>query len=408
MGRGFWAGLVVAVGLFGGLWWLLRADEVGRQIERNSKPRRLISVEEEEAMLETLRKGAPPIDPDGPHPVAVTQERVHKFGSTAMLDERTHVFKIKNEGDVPLKLVPGRVSSEYVSGKVLKTELAKGESTDVEVTWRAEQLTIKQYDESFNVYTNDPKNRDIRFAVMGTIALRVVLDPGPRWRMGDISGTEPVSMDGFIGTPFFEEFKIHGIVTSSPLIKVTHEPATAEYLAKRQCKSGYFLKAELTPTFPPGDFEGLIKIQTDIDQGPQTPGLNIVVRLYAWRASAVRFLPATNNARFMIDSHTLLLGRFPAAEGFSCVVPFLVTQEKDAPVLELTNVDAKDSNLKVELQPAAEAESSESFRRYELKFSVPAGEPVANHIETDPVVVRLTANHPDMKDMEIKVVYVSQ
>lgn len=407
MARGLAGGIAVLAVIIGSIWWFNRAEEVTRQQERSAKPQRPVSKEEEERMLETLRVGAPPIAPNGPYPKLVAELTTYNFGTIGTSEVQRHKFPIKNSGTVPLKLVVGRTSCECMRGRLGKGELSPGESTELEVEFRGQGFG-SEFGHTFHVYSNDPESRDVKFIITGNVLMRIAIHPGPTWRLGDISGDQPVTTVGFIGSPTVDKFQILGIESESPELTVKSEPASPELLKEKRCKSGYAIIADLAPKFPPGKFESQFIVHTDIDKKAETPGIDIALQVIASRPGPMRYLSATDGARWYSETRTLFLGRFTAAQGKSSTVPFFVQQKSGDKPFEATEITSSTPHLAVELKPAPDSElGSDDRKLYNLKFSVPPGKPAASHDEKTPATVLIKTNHPELPELEIRVIYVS-
>ncbi|MGE3315208.1 MAG: DUF1573 domain-containing protein [Planctomycetaceae bacterium] len=407
MARGLASGILVLSAIIGAIWWFNRSEELVMQQKKLANPPRLVSKEEEERMVESLRIGAPPIAEQGPHPKLVAEQRSHDFGVIGVAEVQQKRFPIKNEGTVPLKLVPGRTTCVCITGKMEKSDLAPGETTDLILDVRGHGIG-SDFAHTFHVYSNDPEARDIKYIITGSVVMRIAITPGTTWRMGDLSGDQPVPLTGFVGSPLIDKFQILGIESRNPELTAKFEPASPELLAERRCKSGYAVTALLTPKFPPGKFEGEFIVRTDIDKSENFPGRELALQVTAARSGPLRYLAATNGARWYADTRTLFLGSFSAAEGKSTAIPVLIQQKPDEKAFEATEVQSSTPHLVVALKPVPDSEAGDGDRKvYHLTFTVPPGKPAAGQDERNPATVLIKTNHPELPELEIKVIYVS-
>jgi len=402
--------LLVLGASLGTLWWMVRPGELAVQGEQQQqtfspKPADLPRALDGTPVKPKRPEGAPPIAEQGPYPKAVPAQTVYNFGRMAVGAEMRYAFTLRNEGEAPLKLAIGPVSCNCLSAKTSKEEVPPGESAEIELVWFGKEFT-KEYTQIAKVYTNDPANPTMSFAVRGTCDYRLAVQPSQIWRFGEMQEGQKSVQKGFIGSPFINSFNILRIESSSPFIKASYKPLSAEEIAKRNCKSGYEIEAELTGSFTAGNFAEKFVIYTDAEKEEDGVGIAMVVNVEASRPGPIRFLAATNGARWHPALNAMYLGRFAAAEGKSSIVPLFV-RLAEGQTFELLDVKSSNPDLHVTVsQPEGEARVGE-HTRYDLKFEVPPGRPPSVHEEDNPVTVTLRTNHPDLPELSIKAYFIS-
>jgi hypothetical protein len=161
----------------------------------------------------------------------------------------------------------------------------------------------------------------IGIKLTGNVVFRVSVKPGLTWRFGEVNEGTPSVISGFIGSPEAPSFNLLGVESRSPYLKVEFAASSSEELAANKCKSGYSLKAELSPNFPAGKFFSSFSVRTDLEKGPGTDGKQMLINVEATRLGPIRTLAASNNCRWYPNTRQLLMGRFEASRGKTTTLP---------------------------------------------------------------------------------------
>jgi len=404
--------LLVLGASLGALWWMVRPGELAVQQQEQQtfgpKPVAPPRAPDGTPAKPSRPEGAPPIAEQGPYPKAAADLTVYNFGRMAVGAEMRRVFTLRNEGEAPLKLSIGPVSCNCLSAKMSKEEVPPGDSAEIELVWFGTEYT-KEYTQFAQVYTNDPAKPTMSFAVRGSCDYRLAVQPSQTWRFGEMHDGQKLVQKGFIGSPFIDSFNILRIESSSPHIQASYKPLGADEIAKRNCKSGYEIEAELTASFTAGIFAEKFVIYTDAEKEEDGVGIAMVVNVEASRPGPIRFLAATNGARWHPALNAMFLGRFAAAEGKSSIVPLFV-RLAEGQTFELLDVKSSNPDLHVTVSPTEGEARVGEHTRYDLKFEVPEvppGRPPSVHEEDNPVTVTLRTNHPDLPELSIKAYFIS-
>ena len=73
---------------------------------------------------------------NGPHPILVCEGKLFEFGMMELGTERTHVFKIRNEGEADLVMKTGTPTCKCTEFELSKPVLKPGEVCEVLLTWK--------------------------------------------------------------------------------------------------------------------------------------------------------------------------------------------------------------------------------------------------------------------------------
>jgi hypothetical protein len=256
-----------------------------------------------------LPKGAEQVK--GPLAVVVGGTKFD-FGTLDYNQSRDQAFTIRNEGNEPLEV---EWSSESC-GKCIenkhkfpKTTVPPGGECQVIVTYAARKQ-VKNFDESANLRTNDPRAGLLQLQITGVVTLALKLDP-ETLALGTILATEPssatVKLFGFQHDHL--EFVKHELSdpSVSSLIELTSRPLNAEEIAKEEhARAGVELKLQLQPGLPIGPLSQTVKLtaKTDTEHEIELP-------IRATVAGDLSLFGKSYDA----NSATWSLGVFKASEG---------------------------------------------------------------------------------------------
>jgi hypothetical protein len=114
---------MILASAFGLLVWLGRSSELKQQEQERLNPRSPVSEDAQRSFEKYQLKGAPPAAAQGPHPKAVVDRKFYNFGKISVGEQQRQKFVIRNEGQAPLRLAPGRRTCECASVVVPEEEV---------------------------------------------------------------------------------------------------------------------------------------------------------------------------------------------------------------------------------------------------------------------------------------------
>ncbi|MEO2019706.1 MAG: DUF1573 domain-containing protein [Fuerstiella sp.] len=338
--------------------------------------------------------GGPPIpSKQGPWPAAVTTAKSFNFGSMAVGDEQEHAFVIRNEGDADLHLMAGEPSCKCTAFELSSTTVRPGEEASLLVRWVG-----KMKDDSFQhggpVYTNDPKNMELRFSVAGIVDIKFDLFPTGAWTVGNLNTESGGTMQAFIASRVFDKFEITSIDCESPYISTVVTPAAQEILDEHRASCGYTIDVAISPDMPPGFMEESLVLKLDRVEEP------IKVTVRAHKAGPIKILP-TPGVTFDSTVNGLKLGQFPTHKGRQAELTLLVDTSDMSEPFVATSVDTSPSFVTVELGPGTVLPGQRS--RHKLIIGIPAGIPRTERDRSSPSQVDIQTNHPSGQAIKLKV-----
>ncbi|TXT21964.1 MAG: hypothetical protein FD138_3877 [Planctomycetota bacterium] len=378
----------------------------------------------------------------------VIGKTAHNFGVMEHGKKGSHEFKIRNDGEAPLKLVALKRdhTCQCTLGSLGTSGLKPGEETTVTLSWEIKNPSTR-FEHSAKIRTDDPDRPVTTFRVLGMVGKRLAVKTGLDVNIGRLSEKEPTQRVFVLHSEIVDDFEITKVETSSPLLEVTTRPLKGEELqeaardptneeavgkklmdekmaemektgrAKEEgghgddhdpendlagksppVKSGHEIKVVLQQGFPIGKFRETVTLHTNI---PDTPPISVTFQ--GSRVGPIELL-GTPGTGWSPDESLLRIGRFRAQDGKK--VRLLVFSKKFDATLEITEAHLSPSFLKYELvkdenfkQPARE--------RFDLWIEVPAGQaPVSFTGESGGSIV-LHTNHPEAKVIRLGIEFVS-
>ncbi len=400
-----------------------------------------------------------PVPPkSGPYgKFVVVGDPVHNFGVMEHMQEGQHEFKIRNDGQAPLKMVAlaKDQTCSCTLGSLGQDGLKPGEETTVKLSW-----TIKfpnpVFEHSAKIRTDDPKNLVTTFRVRGLVGKRLMIKPSQEVNLGALSEKQPTERTMHLFSQIVDAFEITKFEPSNPLIVVTSTPLTAEQLklvtydpvaeesrammAKMavkmppgaatpgppgsteaahehlvddlagktpDAKCGYELKVTFQPGFSIGKVREVLHIHTNVPTGPQADAPvapPYSVTFTGTRSGPVQIL-GTPGISWSPEDSILRMGRFPAKEGKKAkLVVFVKKMEQE---LEITEAKLDPPKLKYEFHKD-EKFNAPGRNKYEIILEVPAdGIPLSLGGGERAGSVVLQTNHPEAKTIKFDLEFTS-
>jgi hypothetical protein len=268
------------------------------------------------------------------------------FGTMPAGTQRSHTFRIRNDGNAPLVLEVLRSSCKCTIGKLDKNTLQPGEETAIELTWKVEGM-LSEFSQTATIGTNDRRQQELQFAIHGKIGRTYVLDP-EEIQLGEFSAKDKFEKSyklySFEETPLV--LNAYWADSEQPEIAIHHEirklepNEVAEYSTARYVAD---LTIEVSPGLPAGPINGQVHMEVGVDHIP------LALRCTGACVSDLRILAGSNYNQKL---NTLYAGRFTEEEGGSIKFHVVArTNEGQSVDLKLKSVEPAEAQaiLKVEL-----------------------------------------------------------
>lgn len=386
--------LFIGVVIVGGVW-MMSDDQNGTSGSPDAAEQIFTpSVDDEGLEL-------PVVSQEGPWPKLVAEKKEYDFGTMLVGQRDSHVFTIRNDGDADLELLEGQATCKCTKFRLSKRTLAPGESADLTIEWHA-----KVMDQTFShggpVYTNDPDNREVRFAVSGMVDSAVQLLPAGTWHLDTASLDSEGGGEGFIISRLFDELKIKSLELDSTFLEAstrTPSPEELENLATRPgIKSGLVLRVSFKPDAPPGIVHAQATFELEGVEGQFT------VKVSGKKQGPIRIIAPPGTA-WNDEKSGLQLGRFPKAKGRETRLNLVVDHTDFAEALKITEVNASPGFMEAVLDDGVDL--GENRRRYNLTIRIPAGTQAMSLSPRDPGTLKIKTNHPSGYEVSILVSFIA-
>lgn len=335
----------------------------------------------------------------GPWPTATATETTYKFGRMSVGTELDHTFTIENEGQADLELMPGKPTCKCTAFDVSPTTVKPGESAEVHIRWKG-KFKDSTFQHGGPVYTNDPNREAVRFAVKGIVDASFDVLPEETWSAGEITGDVDATFQGFVMSRVHDDFSITEIKCESPHVKYEIIPLTEKKdLETHEALCAYRVDVSVAHTMPPGILEAKLTMQLDCEKAPVT------VTVTANKVGPIRILPWPG-VTWTQSTGTLHLGQFPSRQGREASLILLATEADSADPLQFTEIDAKPSYLKVDLERVGSVGKDKA--RYKMTIKIPPGVPRTDRKIDNPGLLNIKTNHASGQTLRIKVLYQTQ
>lgn len=320
--------LVTVLGGAVGYWragaeWNQRGDKIG---DDTVAPEVQTGLERILAFPNQVDLRAGSVSPDAIPKVSVIGGTLFNFGTMLAGTERSHAFRIRNDGKATLKLEVLRSTCKCTIGTLKKNTLEPDEETTVELTWKAEGV-LQDFSQTATIGTNDPRQLEVQLAIVGKLGRTYITIP------------EELSFGEFSAQDAFEkEFKLYSFEESpliinaywadldQPAITVHHivrklEPNEIPEYAEARYVADFTVK--VAPGLPAGPLNGQVHMEVGKDRIP------LSVRCSGACVSNLRILAGSNYAQSL---NSLQMGRIPSKDGGASKFHVAARKTGDEPI----------------------------------------------------------------------------
>jgi hypothetical protein len=332
-------------------------------------------------------KSVKPVETDGLSPRAKADEKIYNFGIMDPLQQGTHRFTIRNEGQAPLELTPGATTCKCTLSKLSRNVIPQGETGGVELTWNTGRKDIF-YSHSATIHTNDPLRKRIDFRIQGTVRVQLGAAP-PELMLEGIEPDRPKTVGTWLYSQTWDAIDIELITCSRDDIQWQLEPAEPTEAPELEAKS----LCRLTVTVPEGLPEGYLQeVLTCVyrTEAGDTDTLELTLSGKVLRRLAV-YGPGINHLG------TLDLGLVHRGEELD---RRLVLKVRDPqPELGLGGIEVTPDFVEVNVTPYQT--DSQATGLYQLDVHIPASAPEGDYRSLRAGRITLRVGHPRIDDLEM-------
>lgn len=200
----------------------------------------------------------------------------YDFGTMERRGTRSHTFVIRNDGTQPLSLKKGETTCKCTFSSLAQGVVAPGESVEIKLDWTAKEVgPTTVFNQSAEIYTNDPANRSVRLVVRGQIIQSVLPKPEVLTMNNISSGEEYTAVTKlFCYRDTVDRLEVidYELLGTTPLdlVEIHFEPMSAEQVAQEpRATSGQVMHVKLKPGMKAGLFSQAIRVKTNLPDAPR-------------------------------------------------------------------------------------------------------------------------------------------
>jgi hypothetical protein len=343
----------------------------------------------------------PPFAESPPFPKVEIEERVYRFGTMEVDEERKHKFRIENKGEGPLLIGRGPTQCKCTISSLSQGTIPPGGVAEVELRWLPREFETS-FSKTALIWTNDPQTPEISFGILGRVVPKVEVLP-LSWNAGEVTDEHDGKTVAQIGSPLDANLKIASIEPADPNLKITYKALAKPDLTRMGWNSGYEFTASVSKGIPWGRFRSRARIRTSLQ--PDKP---IDVDVMAVRSGAIRFLPPVpivGGGTWSTAKTLLNLGDFPHEQGSKVALPALVSAMKGS--FRVEGVESNVNFLKISVEPDPRL-GNDGRQGVQFVIEVPPGSPPLTRPVSAPVHVTLKTNHPQLSRIGFDLAFVSR
>ena len=344
------------------------------------------------------------VSTDGKGPgVEVVGGEIHNFGIMERLGKRDHTFVIRNVGSVPLTLEQGETTCKCTISELAAGLLEPGGEVEVRLEWTAKESEpdSKDFEQTAEIHTNDPRRRTIRLTIVGKIIQSVWSQPR------NITLSSVTQGNGATASTVIYTYKSDNLeivdhqfyfTQLEGFLDVRFEDISEQELAREpDARSGKKMILQLKSKLPLGQFNEAIRITTNLRDSPRidvaiqgvvTPDITFLSSKKFSRAQRILDLGIVSQEKG-IDEKITLLAKGPLRESIKLSV------------VELDPADV--FQVKVVQRPVTGAGNA---IQHLVMLHIPPGIPQIERLNEQQDGygrIVLATTHPDIERLEILV-----
>ncbi len=320
-------------------------------------------------------------------------DSVYEFGTIEQDTKDSHVFKLKNEGNAPLKLVITGTTCKCTVGKLETDSIPPGEIAEIELTYEAKQPTAV-YRHGATIRTNDPDHPTIKLSVSGVVENRIYVLP-TTIVLSRISSNSPTEFQLSVFSVRHPEFDVTDVVFTNSEIAEFFEfdvaPLPAD-MFQGSADGGKLVTVRTKPGLPNGPFRQDLRVETNSGKPLFVP----------FTGSVIADVSIAGGVKFNSDASLFDMGLIERGKGAEARLLVLVKGE-NRDKINVKVAGSSPSTLKAEL---GEPTRGKKVTRYPLKLTVPPDSPSGSYLGSKASgfgKVILETTDPRNKELTVRV-----
>jgi hypothetical protein len=194
------------------------------------------------------------------------EQKTYDFGTVYKGASVVHKFKFTNKGDAVLNIGKVKTSCGCTAALTSSKTINPGESGEIETTFRSKnfrgRITKKIY-----VNSNDPDENKIQLVIKGVVLDEVTLEP-QRIQFNMVEKGAEHSKAFHVKQMGEKPLKILDIKSNLDFLSAKVESADKIFDVKKGEKLDYEVLVTLAKNAPPGKFNGVLTIKTNLNNIP--------------------------------------------------------------------------------------------------------------------------------------------
>jgi len=199
-------------------------------------------------------------------PKAEVLETVFEFGNIERGTSMSHVFKIRNVGQLPLMVEVASTTCKCTVGNLSQEKLGPNEESEVLLEWVA-KTGPGPFRHGAVLSTNDPTQSSIHLTVEGQVVESTAMSP-PQLIFGTVRSGESTTASLYLMSFLDQQFQVLDYELSDEAvakqIEISITPVDPEELPSPDAVSGVQVTATYLPAKTVGPFRSWLIIKTDL------------------------------------------------------------------------------------------------------------------------------------------------
>jgi hypothetical protein len=350
-------------------------------------------------------------------PRAVTDSSTHDFGVMDPLTMGQHTFVIRNEGDAPLRLIQGPTTCKCTLSDLSDSEIPPGGEAQVRLEWNSGSK-YEIYHHEATVYTNDPRNQSLVFAIEGEVRTLLGSDQ-PDIAFSGVEPDQRKTQELLIYSQIWDSFSLSSI--QSPLEGLTWsvEPAAADRLAPWKARSGYVMHVTTPADLPQGYFSTVLNVRVDDVPVPPPPSASPTSEDLPTSEAPPAGDAAADSRMLAIPVNGKVLRRLSVyGNGINAMgivnagvldagqgarLKLMMKVRDTDPELALERIEVVPDFVQVSVEPHETLARGQSTGLYYLNVEIPRGAPECSYLGAYQGHIKLLTTHPRLPETELKL-----
>lgn len=337
----------------------------------------------------------PEAAPDAGTPKVVLQENKHDFGILDPREPCRHLFIVRNEGTVPLKIAKAGTSCKCTVSVLPEGEIPPGKGGPIEVESKTDAIGGK-FRHTADFVTNDPAMPRFQLAIEGDVRSYLAASE-PMVQLPELKRGKPAQAATVIFSQVWDAFSLKEVKSSIDGLTCDFQPAPSEKLTECGARSGYVATFRLPGSAVSKSFSGWVEAAAEpADQPHNTKTVHVAI---AGEAPPLRSVYGPQ----IDDEGVVTIGALKPGEG--ATLPLVLRVRGDYREIQVHKIEKSPSFLKVSVAPQTQELAKKGV--YSIVIEVPSDAPTCNYMMPGSMgEVRVWTDHPEMPEIvRLKVAF---